>query len=155
MRRGMICLLVLGLLCMTGCQKADVIVQDTAASTQNMSIEAYLTGVKEQSAAIKATLEQEALTQTEMNLQSKELADLWDAALAYVLDVAEKQLPESEWSKLTAEQSAWMTEKANAVEAAGKETEGGSMHALIVNVEAAALTEARVLSLAETLSAVN
>ena len=109
-----------------------------------MTAEEYMTYVQEKSAAIKASLENDPLTQLGMNEKSKELADLWDAALVTVLVEAEKSLPADEFAKLTAEQATWLASKAQAVEAAGQELVGGSMYALVVNGEAATRTEARV-----------
>jgi len=66
-----------------------------------------------------------------------------------VLDDAAKVLPEAEWNTLTEEQNAWTEATEKAVEAAGKDFEGGSMHTLIVSMEAASLTEARVYEIFE------
>lgn len=106
---------------------------------------------KEQSDAIKTSLEQEPLTQTDMNQKSEELRALWDEALNLLLDEAKKILPEAEVEKLIAEQNTWKTDTEAAVEAAGKEFEGGSLYPLIVNTEAAKLTEERVYKLYELL----
>ena len=114
-----------------------------------MTTEEYLTSIKEQADAIKASLEQDDLTQANMNLLSEELRALWDKALNHLLDEAKKTLPEAEMEQLTAKQSAWEADMEAAVEAAGKEYEGGSMYALVVNTEAAKLTEARVYELYE------
>ena len=113
--------------------------------------EEYLTSVKEQADAIKASLEQDDLTQTNVSLLSEELRALWDKALNYLLDEAKKTLPEAEMEKLTAEQSAWEADMEAAVEAAAKEYEGGSIHTLVINSEAAKLTQERVYELYELL----
>jgi len=68
-----------------------------------------------------------------------------------VLDDAAKVLPEAEWNTLTEEQNAWTEATEKAVEAAGKDFEGGSMYTLIVSMEAASLTEARVYEIFEML----
>ena len=148
--------LMLLLFCLTGCQKAATPVQEnTAATMQSFSVEEYLSTVKAQAAILQASLENDDLTQTDMNQKSKELADLWEAALNTLLAEAQKSLSAADYEKLSAEQSAWEAEKTAAVEAAGKEYEGGSMYALVVNSEAAKLTEARVLELAEKLQSSN
>lgn len=116
-----------------------------------MTPEEYLTFTKEQAEAIAASLEQDVLTQTEMNQKSEQLRTLWDEALKLLLDEAKKNLTEAELEKLTADQSAWEANTEAAVVAAGKEFEGGSMYALVVNSEAAVLTEARVYELFELL----
>jgi len=49
------------------------------------------------------------------------------------------------------EQRTWIAEKEKAIEEVGKEVEGGSMYSLIVNTEAARITEERVYELYEFL----
>lgn len=124
---------------------------DYAVVAAWMTAEEYLTFVKEQSDAIKTSLEQEPFTQTDMNQKSEELRTLWDESLNHLLDEAKKILPKAEVEKLTAEQSTWEAEMKAAVEAAGKEVEGGSAYPLVVNSEAAKLTEERVCKLYELL----
>lgn len=114
-----------------------------------MTAEDYMVFMKKQSDEIKTSLEQDLLTQTEMNLKSEELRDLWEDVLNVLLDEAKKILPEADWKNLTAEQKAWEAERIAAVEAAGKANEGGSLHALTVNSEAAACAEERVYMLYE------
>lgn len=147
--------LILLLCCLTGCQTADAPVQDNAATASTFSAGEYLSTVKTQAAALQASLENDDLTQTDMNQKSKEPADLWEAALNTLLTEAPKSLPAADYEKLTTEQSTWEIEKKASVEAAGKEYEGGSMYALVVNSEAAKLTEARVMELAEKLQSHN
>ena len=110
-----------------------------------------MTFVDEKSDAIKATIENDPLSQADLNLKSEELRKLWDAALYVVLGEAANVLPEEEWNALTEAQNAWMESTETAVEAAGKDWEGGSMYPLIVNMEAASLTEARVYEIYEML----
>lgn len=149
MRKTITALLLFCLLavCMTGCQKkADPVVENTAAAANN-GLADYLASVEAQANAISTSLENDALTQTEMNQKSGELCDLWDAAMNRMLEEAKKALPASEMEKLTADQEAWLETRTQASEAAGKEFEGGSMQALVVNSEAAKLTEARTYEL--------
>ncbi len=116
-----------------------------------MTPDEYMTFVKEKSDSIKTSLENDPLAQVDLNLKSGELRGLWDAALAAVLGEAARVLPEEEAAKLTEEQNAWTEDAEKAVEAAGKDFEGGSLYALIVNMEAAGLTEARVYEVYEML----
>lgn len=116
-----------------------------------MTADEYMTFVDEKSDAIKATIENDPLSQADLNLKSEELRKLWDAALYVVLGEAANVLPEEEWNALTEAQNAWMESTETAVEAAGKDWEGGSMYPLIVNMEAASLTEARVYEIYEML----
>ena len=147
MRKTITALLLLCLMavCLTGCQKKD----DSAADKSGLAD--YMATVEAQSNAFKSSLEKDELTQTEMNQKSGELRGLWDAALNRMLEEAKKVLPAAEMEKLTAEQSTWLESRTQAAEAAGKEVEGGSMYALVVNMEAANLTEARVYEIYEML----
>lgn len=113
--------------------------------------ESYIASIKEQSDAIKYSLENDALTQYEMNVKSQELYVLWDDALNDLWKDVEMLLPEEEYNKVLDEQLVWIEEKEKAVEEAGKEYEGGSIQPLIVNSEAAEWTEERVYWLYELL----
>lgn len=147
MRKTIVALLLLCLMavCLTGCQKKD----DSA--TDKAELANYLASVEVQSNALKSSLEKDELTQTEMNQKSGELSELWSAALTMMLDKAKSVLSEAEWNALTEEQNAWTAATETAVAAAGKDWEGGSMYPLVVNMEAANLTEARVYEIYEKL----
>ena len=138
-------LLCLMAVCLTGCQKKD----DSAADKAGLAN--YLATVEAQSNAIKASLENDPLPQVDMNMKSEELRQLWDAALTTMLDKAKSALPDAEWTALTEAQNAWTAATETAVAAAGKDWEGGSMYPLVVNMEAARLTEARVYEIYEML----
>lgn len=73
---------------------------------------------------IRTSLEQEPLTQADMNLKSEELRALWDEALSSLLAEAKNVLPAEKMDALTTEQTAWLESTEKAVEAAGKEVEG-------------------------------
>ena len=139
---------------LTGCQKETESKADAAATAAAVSMEGladYLAGIKEQSDAIKASLEKDGLTQTDMNQKSRFLRELWEGAMSHLLAQAQKMLPEAELAQLTTEQTAWEADKIAAVQAAGKEYEGGTMYALTVNSEAAKRTEERVYQVYEML----
>ena len=130
--------------------------QESTATEQNntLSIEAideYLASVKAQSDAINTSFENDPLTQTELNLKSMELSELWDSALNYMLDALKTRMSEDEFSKLQDDQLVWAADKDKAVAEAGAEFEGGSFYSFIVNTEAARITEERVLELYEML----
>ena len=138
-------LLCLMAVCLTGCQKKD----DTAADKAELAN--YLTSVEAQSNVFKASLEKDPLPQVDMNMKSEELRQIWDAALTTMLDKSKSALPAAEWKALTEAQNAWTAATETAVAAAGKDWEGGSMYPLVVNMEAARLTEARVYEIYEML----
>ena len=147
MRKTIIALLLLCLMavCLSGCQKKDVPAADKAELAN------YMASVENQSNVLKASLENDPLPQVDMNMKSEELRQLWDAALTMMLDKAKSALPAAEWKALTEAQNAWTAATETAVAAAGKDWEGGSMYPLVVNMEAAKLTEARVHELYERL----
>lgn len=107
----------------------------------------YMASVKEQSDILKDSLENDELTQDEMNRKSQELYELWDGALNYLWDELKDRLSEDEFAKQLDEQRVWIAEKENEVKEAGKEVEGGSIYALTTNVAAAKITEERVYEL--------
>ena len=127
----MLCLLAAGL---AGCQR-------------NTELDHYLASVEAKSNEIKASLAQDELTQTDLNLKSGELYELWDGAMHRMLEEAKRVLPAAKMENLTAEQNIWLENRARAAENASKEFEGGSMYALVLNSELAELTEARVYEL--------
>ena len=114
-------------------------------------LDEYMNSVREQSDLINASLENDPLTQTDMNMKSQELLDLWDHALNTVLGELEKSLAEEEFAHLQEEQRTWTANRETLSKEAGKEAEGGSLYPLIVNMEAARLTEERVYELCELL----
>lgn len=140
-----------------GCAKEDAgaapenAVTEQNNVTSNEVIDAYMTSVKEQSDAIKTSLEQDILTQTDMNIKSMELSELWDGAVNYLLDELKNRLSEEEFAKLQNDQLVWEAEKEKAVQEAGQGFEGGSFYSYIVNSKAAEVTEERALELYEML----
>ena len=149
MKKTAVVFLVLILLAvtLTGCQKNAV----SSEAEHLTKLEDYVASAKKQSDTLKSSLENDALTQSDMNQKAQELDELWEAALNHVLDEAKHILPEDEWTKLTDQQNAWSKEKENSVTAAGKELEGGSLYVLTVGMESARITEERVYELYEML----
>lgn len=117
----------------------------------NHAMDDYMASVIEQSDIIKSALENEVVTQTDMNIKSQELYELWDGALNHLWSELKNRLSEEDFSELLDKQRIWIEEKEKSVEEAGKEVEGGSMYSLVVNMEAAKITEERVYELYELL----
>ena len=154
-------LLMIGVLAfgMTGCQNetppvvsddGDVVIEKDETE-KGAEYESYMASIEEQSDSIKYSLENDPLTQTEMNEKSQELYELWDGALNYLWGELKNTLSEEEFEKLRDVQRTWISEKEKSVEEAGKEFEGGSLYPTIVNGEAADITEKRVYELYELL----
>lgn len=99
--------------------------------------------------ALKDLLENEELTQAEMNEAAAELYATWDSALNLLWNELKKDMPDDEFAKLLDEQREWIKVKEDAVAKAGAEYEGGSIYPLVVNMEAADITEKRVNELYE------
>lgn len=121
--------------------------QTEAEQNDISSYDDYMASITEQSDILKTSWEQETLTQQDMNLKSEKLYELWDDALNYLWGKLKERLPEDEFSKLLDEQRIWIAEKYKNVEEAGREVEGGSIYSLVVNMEAAKITEERVYEL--------
>ena len=107
----------------------------------------YLASVAETSDALRYSLENDVLTQIEMNAIAQELYVLWDETLNCLMDGLSNSLSEEEFAELLDQQTIWIDEKDRTVDEAGKEFEGGSLWTLTVNMEAAKITEARVYEL--------
>lgn len=110
-----------------------------------------MAATEEWALTIRASLENDTLTQADMNIKSMELYETWDAALNALWTELKDQMSEEEFTVLLDEQRAWISEKEAAVKEAGKEVEGGSMYSLVVNMKAAEITEERVHELYELL----
>ena len=158
-KKVIITLVMLGVLSlgMAGCQnekpKEEANKENTVTEEQgsNVDYESYIVTIEEQSDDIKYALENEVVTQIEMNEKSQELFELWDGALNYLWGELKNVLSEKEFEELRDEQRTWIAQKEEAVEAAGKEVEGGSLYSMVVNTEAAKITEKRVYELYELL----
>ncbi len=112
-------------------------------------VEADIESLAEWAKTLRDSLENENLTQADMNETSAELYATWDSALNLIWSELKEELPDDEFSKLLDEQRIWISDKEKAVAEAGAEYEGGSMYALVVNMEAANITEKRVYELYE------
>ena len=125
--------------------------QQTEPAATNDELDDYMASLEAQSDAIKTSLEEDTLSQTEMNQKAQELYVLWDDALNDLWGKLRDSLPEDEFDKLLDEQIQWIEDKENAVEEAGREYENGSLYPLVTSSEAADITEQRVYELYELL----
>lgn len=114
-------------------------------------IDEMMKDVKELSDKINTSLENDVLTQLEMNEKSSELYKVWDDALNTLWAELKDTLSKDEFEDLLNEQRLWIKEKEKAVEEAGAEMAGGSMEPLLRNLKAAQMTEKRVYALYELL----
>ena len=153
-------ILVLGIAIFTaGCGNEEVkepngsqtVDSEKDVNTEADELKDYIASIKTQSDNLKDSLENDELTQLKMNEKSQELYELWDGALNDLWSKVKKNSSEEEFSKLLDEQRTWIAQKEKSVEEAGEEFKGGSLYALIVNMEAAEITEERVYELNEYL----
>ena len=114
-------------------------------------IDDMMAATDEWAITIRASLEHDDLNQAEMNVKSMELYETWDAALNTLWSELKERLSDDEFKALLEEQRVWIADKEAAVKEAGKEVEGGSLYALVINMKAAEITEERVYELYEIL----
>ena len=112
-------------------------------------IAAEVKSAEESAAVIEETLKNSDLNQTEMNATTHDLYIVWDNALNAIWQILKDNLDSATMSALTNEEIEWINEKEAATQEAGKEYEGGSIYATIVNSFAAEYTRDRVYVLAE------
>ena len=107
-------------------------------------LDKYMAEVEEKASIVQKSLENDELSQTDMNMKSQELYELWDKALNYLWEELQNNLPEDQFEGLKEEQIRWISKKEAEVKEAGQEFTGGSLHTLVVNSEAARITKERV-----------
>lgn len=111
----------------------------------------YMESVKLYAGELRDSLQEDNLSQGDMNVMAQELYEMWDSALNRLWGELKEKLPEDEFQVLLEEQRAWIQKKETEVEEAGKDVEGGSLYPLITYTTAADLTEERVYELYEML----
>lgn len=94
----------------------------------------------------------EAATQSEMNARSREVADMTDAQLFIAYVRLYERLSASERTKLQAEQTRWLKQRAKAARE-GVESRGGSLAPLEANNAEVTFTEKRLVELRARLKA--
>ena len=106
---------------------------------------------KEYTAILEQSINNDPLSQAELNEKSQYMYEEWDYVLNELWRVLKRTLDVDRMSELTEEQRAWIAEKDQAVADAGAEFEGGSMQPMAENLRAAELTKERVNELMEYL----
>ena len=106
---------------------------------------------KEYTAILEQSINNDPLSQAELNEKSQYMYEEWDYVLNELWRVLKRTLDVDRMSELTEEQRAWIAEKDQAVADAGAEFEGGSMQPMAENLRAAEMTKERVNELMEYL----
>ena len=101
--------------------------------------------------ALEKELEEETLSQADLNIKSQELYELWDSTLNQLWSVLKQTLDKEDMDALTVQEREWIKNKEQEAAQAGAEAEGGSMQPMLVNRKAASLTKDRVYELMERL----
>lgn len=101
--------------------------------------------------SLETSIEQDPLSQAELNEKAAELYNLWDDRLNDLWSVLKRTLDEETMAALTVEEREWIAEKERAVTEAGAEVEGGSMQPMVMSGKGAYLTRERVYELLELL----
>ena len=109
----------------------------------------YVENTEKAAKELEDSLQNDSLSQGDMNEKSQELYEDWDDALNQIwYHLKDKGvLGEDAMAKLLEEQRAWIKDKEAAVQEAGKEAEGGSLQPLLENTEAAKWTRERTYKL--------
>ena len=114
MKKRFLLLLLSVLLLTAGCTKETAAPAPTAPTLESTQavlhteetenpLDVYMASLKEQSDLLRASLEQDPLTQVEMNATSQALYELWDGALNYLWSELKASLPEAEFADLLIE----------------------------------------------------
>lgn len=113
------------------------------------SLETRVALTEELALEIENSLTNDDLTQTEYNLKTKDLYDMWDSDLNAIWNDLKDVLDAEMFEELLSEQREWITWKEAEVKKAGADYEGGSMQPMVMNQKAAELTKTRVYELLE------
>lgn len=92
-------------------------------------------------------LENDPLSQVEMNQTANQLFNIWDNELNFIWSYIKSYLPAEEYEKVLAEQREWIKEKDKEAEEDSKEFEGGSMQPMIYSSSLEVLTRDRCYEL--------
>lgn len=115
------------------------------------AIDDELKEVQRQADSIEQKLENEAVTQLDMNQLSYQLFNTWDAKLNDIWEKIKLKLNPDEIKQLKEEELQWIAYKEDEIRKAGADNVGGSIQLLLENVRAAQLTRERVYELAKYL----
>lgn len=122
-----------------------------ASSSDLTGIDLELANLEEKERVLYKKIDNDMVTQLEMNETTYEVYKLWDDKLNEMWGRIKEKLDKDAMSQLTKEEREWIKKKDNAVKEAGQEYEGGSAQAMNENSVAAEMTKERVYELAKYL----
>lgn len=117
----------------------------------DVDIEKELADVAAKAQELEDKINNDPLSQYELNQAAAELYTLWDDELNTIWGYLKETLDEDTMNDLTEKEKEWVAYKDAEIAAAGAEFEGGSMQPMVEAATGAELTKARVYELAEYL----
>lgn len=152
MSKKIVVILLMLVFVLSGCgkQKAEVNHENSAdnAILEEVSL------VERKSEEYEKKFLNESMTQTDMNLYSKEWYLLWDDELNSLWNRLYEEIDTDSKDSLLEAQRDFIKRKEANIEASGKQVEGGSMQPQLENCTAEEMTRARCYVLAEKLAEV-
>ena len=103
--------------------------------------------VEDEAKELNKKLQNDTMSQMEMNQTSGQIYELWDGLLNRQWKRLKEMLPESEMNALKKEQKKWIRKKGKKLKKIEKENGGGTITPLEQNLAAAEMTEKRVRKL--------
>ncbi len=132
-------------------QEESTVQDDTESSDIQMEydVQKALEEAESKASDMQKKLQEDAsLTQTDMNMLSYEIYQVWDDLLNELWGHLKTTLDDETMESLLEEQRAWITQKEEEVKQATEAFFGGSLVPLVANQKAAELTKERVYELA-------
>jgi uncharacterized protein YecT (DUF1311 family) len=127
---------------------ASIIETKEGQSPQAAQIAMIISNAEAKSKPLEEEL-QSAATQTDLNIASGELYNVWDEAINSVWAILRETMGEREFDLLLDQQLIWIEQKELEIQRAVAQYQGGSMAALVANQTATEMTRERVYVLAE------
>lgn len=119
----------------------------TACSSKDEEMYAAFSATAQEIEAFDADWQENAMTQADINVACQASYEKWDALLNEIYQYLEESMPKEEFEALEEEELSWIAEKEAAIEAAGKEWQGGSGEAMARYGTAADYTQERCYTL--------
>lgn len=129
---------------------ASIIQTEEGQSPQAAQITMIIANAESKSKPLEEELESD-ITQTDMNIASGELYNVWDEAINSVWAILRETMDERDFDLLLDQQLLWIERKELEIQRAVAGYQGGSIASLIANQTATEMTRQRVYELAEYL----
>ena len=114
-----------------------------------IDLRARLSDTEAQAALLEKQIQEDDLTQEELNSKSWDVYSLWDSLLNEIWKRLKDTQDAAKMEELTEKEREWISWKEQQISEAGKEFEGGSMESMVRAQKGAELTRKRVYELME------